>query len=131
MRARTPTGRHPAGVEEARPARSWVATALTGAALLVLVSFHMVAHHFVVEDVGGLRTYRQVLDYISHPAILVIEVVFLVVVTWHAVLGLRSVLYDLVLGARGRTAIDAGMTVLGLSTVGYGVALVAVLASRA
>lgn len=124
---RTPTGKG----GEARAARSWVATALTGAALLVLVTVHMVAHHFVVEDVGGLRSYRQVLDYISHPAIIVIEVVFLVVVTWHAVLGLRSVLYDLVLGARGRTTIDAGMTLLGLATVAYGIALVAVLASRA
>ena len=49
------------------------ATASSGVALLVLVTIHMVAHHFVVEEVGGLRTYAQVLDYIANPVIFVIE----------------------------------------------------------
>jgi hypothetical protein len=45
----------------------WWWTVGTGAALLVLVTVHMVAHHFVVEEVGGLRTYQQVLEYVSNP----------------------------------------------------------------
>lgn len=111
--------------------RTWRWTALTGVALLVLVTVHMVAHHFVVDAVGGLRTYRQVLDYIGHPVILAVEAVFLVVVTWHAMLGLRSVLFDLGLSDRAKRLVSRVLAGLGVVTVAYGLALIGVLASRA
>jgi succinate dehydrogenase hydrophobic anchor subunit len=100
-------------------------------ALLVLVTAHMVAHHFVVESVGGLRTYHQVLEYIGHPAIFTLECFLLLVVTAHALLGLRGVLFDMGFDARARRRIDAGLWVLGILTVGYGFFLVGTLASRA
>lgn len=111
--------------------RSWRWTAITGVSLLVLVTIHMVAHHFVVEEVGGLRTYQHVLDYISTPIIFAIEGVFLVVVTAHAMLGLRSVLLDFGLSERRRRLLERGLVVLGVVTVAYGFVLVGVLASRA
>lgn len=111
--------------------RTWKATAYSGVALLVLVTVHMVAHHFVVEEVGGLRTYAQVLDYISNPVMFVIEVLFLVVVTTHAMLGLRSVLFDFGLSVDAKRLVARGLLVLGILTVAYGVTLVSVLASRA
>ncbi|MGZ8579554.1 MAG: hypothetical protein ACXWWX_08540, partial [Actinomycetota bacterium] len=70
-----------------RSAREWRFTALTGVALLVLVTVHMIAHHFVVDGVGGLRTYDQVLDYVANPWIFTIEGLFLLFVTAHAMLG--------------------------------------------
>jgi succinate dehydrogenase hydrophobic anchor subunit len=121
-------GRPPRG---AGTTRAWRWTASTGAALLVLVTVHMVAHHFVVEDVGGLRSYRQVLEYVSHPAILTIEAFFLLVVTIHGLLGLRSVLFDLNLAIRARRRVDVGLWILGLATVAYGFFLLGTLASRA
>ncbi len=111
--------------------RSWRWTAFTGLGLLVLVTIHMVAHHFVVEEIGGLRTYRQVLEYIATPVIFVIEGAFLVVVTVHAMLGLRSVLLDLCISPRWRRALDRGLVALGIATVAYGFVLIGVLASRA
>jgi succinate dehydrogenase hydrophobic anchor subunit len=111
--------------------RTWRWTALTGVALLVLVTIHMVANHFVVEEVGGLRTYQQVLDYIANPVIFVLEIVFLVVVTWHSMLGLRSVLFDFGLSARRRHLLNRGLAVLGVLTVAYGITLISILASRA
>jgi succinate dehydrogenase hydrophobic anchor subunit len=114
-----------------RRSRTWRATAYSGAALLVLVTVHMVAHHLVVEEVGGLRTYAQVLDYISNPVMLVIEILFLVVVTTHAMLGLRSVLFDFGLSLRAKRVATRGLMVLGIVTVAYGVTLIGVLASRA
>ena len=111
--------------------RTWKATAGSGVALLVLVTVHMVAHHFVVEEVGGLRTYAQVLDYIANPIIFVIEILFLVVVTTHAMLGLRSVLFDFGLSTRAKRMVARGLLVLGVVTVAYGVTLISVLASRA
>jgi succinate dehydrogenase hydrophobic anchor subunit len=111
--------------------RTWVWTAGTGVALLVLVTIHMVAHHFVVERMGGLRTYQDVLDYVANPVMFVIECVFLVVVTIHSMLGLRSVLFDFGLSVRTKHLIDRGLVVLGVLTVAYGFLLIGVLASRA
>jgi succinate dehydrogenase hydrophobic anchor subunit len=128
MGARPDPPEDPVGA--ARPS-SWLSTALTGMALLVLVTVHMVAHHFVVQEVGGLRTYDQVLAYVSHPLILAIETTFLVVVTWHAMLGLRAVMLDLALPARLERLVRPGVTVLGVVTVVYGLVLLGTLASRA
>lgn len=121
--------------ERPRSSRSqtvvWRATAFTGIALLVLITVHMVAHHFVVESVGGLRTYDQVLDYIANPVIFTIEALFLVVVTVHAMLGLRSVLFDVATGERARALISRGLIALGTLTIAYGLVLIGVLAARA
>jgi succinate dehydrogenase hydrophobic anchor subunit len=115
----------------ARSAREWRLTTLTGVALLVLLTVHMVANHFVIDSVGGLRDYDQVLDYIANPAIFTIESFFLLFVTLHAMLGLRSVLYDLDPGPRLRRWIDVGLVTLGLATLAYGYFLIGTLASRA
>jgi succinate dehydrogenase hydrophobic anchor subunit len=109
----------------------WRATAFTGIALLALITVHMVAHHFVVESVGGLRTYDQVLDYIANPVIFAIEGLFLVVVTVHAMLGLRSVLFDVATSERARAWISRVLVALGALTVAYGLVLIGVLAARA
>jgi len=112
-------------------ARSWLATTLTGVALLVLLAVHMVANHFVLRSVGGLRSYHQVLEYIRHPAILTIESLFLLVVTVHAMLGLRGVVLDLDPSPRALRWIDIGLTTLGVLTLSYGFFLIGTLASRA
>jgi succinate dehydrogenase hydrophobic anchor subunit len=109
----------------------WLATAVTGVALVLLITVHMVAHHFVVGGTGGLRSYRQVLEYIANPVIFTIELLFLVVVTVHAMLGLRSVLFDLATSEGARAWISRALVVLGVVTVAYGVTLVVTLASRA
>jgi succinate dehydrogenase hydrophobic anchor subunit len=106
-------------------------TALSGVALLVLLTIHMVANHFVIESVGGLRSYRQVIEYIGDPLILVVETLFLIVVTMHAMLGLRSVIFDFGLSDRAQRWVDRSLTVLGVATVVYGLVLLSVLASRA
>ena len=121
----------PSGSGAGSRSRSWRWTAWSGVALLVLVTVHMVAHHFVVERVGGLRTYHQVLEYIGNPWIVTIEAIFLVVVTIHAMLGLRSVVLDLGLSAPMKRWLERGLVVLGVLTVAYGFILIGVLASRA
>ncbi len=119
----------------ARPVRSagggwgWLLQVITGAALLVLVVVHLVAQHFVVQAPGGLRDHAQVLAYLSNPVIVVIESLFLVAVTWHAMLGVRSILLDLGLGEIGRRRVTAGVTTVGALTLGYGFWMIAVLAT--
>jgi succinate dehydrogenase hydrophobic anchor subunit len=125
----TPTTRRP--IPGGKSVRVWRWTVITGVALLVLLVVHMIAHHFVVDEVGGLRTYQQVLEYIASPLIFTVECFFLTIVTTHALMGLRAVLFDMGFGQRTRRRIDAGLWVLGLATVAYGFFLVGTLASRA
>ena len=106
-------------------------TSLSGVALLVLLTVHMVANHFVIESVGGLRSYRQVIQYIGDPVIIAVETLFLVVVTIHAMLGLRSVLFDFGLSDATKRWVSRGLVALGAVTIGYGLLLIGVLASRA
>lgn len=124
-----PTKRRP--IPGGRSVRVWRWTVITGVALLVLLVVHMIAHHFVVQEVGGLRSYQQVLDYIASPLIFTVECFFLVTVTTHALLGLRAVLLDMGFSGRARRRIDLGLWVLGIATVAYGFFLVGTLATRA
>jgi succinate dehydrogenase membrane anchor subunit len=122
----------PATMEPPAPhARAWRWTAGTGCALVVLVTVHMIANHFVVEGSGGLRDYRQVLDYLAHPVIFVIEALLLTTVTIHAMLGIRSIVLDLSPSPRTRRRLERGLWVLGVVTVAYGLSLLTTLAGRA
>jgi succinate dehydrogenase hydrophobic anchor subunit len=82
-----------------RPTFAWLAQVVSGVLLLVLLTVHMVAQHFVVE--GGLRTYDQVIAWIRNPLVFAVETLLLVCVTWHGIAGVHAVLLDL--GLRGRT----------------------------
>ncbi len=105
----------------------WFGQALSGVLLLILLGLHMIAHHFVVE--GGLRTYQDVLVYIRNPLITVLELLFLVVVSYHAMVGLRAVLFDLGLSATQEKWVTVTVTVLGSAMVIYGIWLTLVLVS--
>ncbi len=102
----------------------WFIQVVTGALVLVLVTLHMIANHFIVP--GGLRDFHDVVEYLRTPIILVLEVAFLVVVTWHGLLGLRAVLFDFGLSPRTERAITWILTVVGIATVAYGLWLTSV-----
>jgi succinate dehydrogenase hydrophobic anchor subunit len=107
----------------------WFWQAVTGIALLGLLGLHMVAHHFVAE--GGIRDYQQVIEYLSNPLIVVTEIAFLIVVTIHAVLGVRAILFDLGLSARTERTVTLVLTVIGVVTVLYGFWLTYTIISQA
>lgn len=107
----------------------WLVQAITGLLLVVLLGLHMVAHHFVTE--GGLRNYQDVLAYVSNPAIFVIEIIFLLVVTPHAMLGLRAILQDLGLSQQAAKTVDGLLTVAGIIIIIYGIWLAVALQQAA
>jgi succinate dehydrogenase hydrophobic anchor subunit len=113
-----------------RSARAWRWTAGTGIALGLLAAAHIVAQHFVVHGIGGLRTYKQVLDFVANPVMFTLECGFLFAVTIHAMLGIRSVLHDFDLRARTRRRLDRGLWLLGTLTIAWGLILLITLASR-
>ena len=113
-----------------RSARLWHWTAGSGMALVGLATLHIVAQHFVVHQTGGLRTYSEVLSYIANPVIFFLEAGFLVAVTIHAMLGIRSVLHDLDLSPGVARRLDRTLWALGTITVLYGMGLLVTLAVR-
>jgi succinate dehydrogenase hydrophobic anchor subunit len=114
----------------ARSARVWRWTAGSGIALVALATLHIVAQHFVVHQKGGLRTYSEVLSYVGNPVIFVLESCFVVVVTIHAMLGVRGILHDLDLVPRTARHLDVALWVIGTLTVAYGMGLLITLAAR-
>jgi succinate dehydrogenase cytochrome b556 subunit len=107
---------------------TWVFQVVSGVLLVLLLGVHIAAQHFVAA--GGLRNYAQVLSYLGNPAMVAIECAFVVVLIWHAMLGLRAVLLDLGFGPRGQAMVTRGVLVLGTATAAYGFWLIATLASR-
>ena len=113
-----------------RSARVWYWTAGSGVALVLLATMHIVAQHFVVHQKGGLRTYGEVLSYVSSPVIFVLETGFLFAVTIHAMLGIRGILQDLDLSPRAARRLEATLWLVGTVTVAYGMVLLVTLALR-
>ena len=117
---------------ETQPGRrgslAWIMQVISGVLLLLLLGAHIVTQHFVVK--GGLRDYAQVLSYLSNPVVLAVESLFVIVLIWHAMLGLRAVLLDFGFGRRGQALITWSVAVLGAVTAAYSFWLIATLAAR-
>jgi succinate dehydrogenase / fumarate reductase membrane anchor subunit len=95
----------------------WIWQAATGVGLLGLLGLHFIANHFIVK--GGLRDFADVVAYLRNPLVLVLEVLFLICVTAHALLGVRGILFDFGFGDRAERLISQALTVVGVLTVGY------------
>ena len=99
----------------------WFLQAVSGLLLILVLGLHMVANHFVVE--GGLQTYQDVINYLSNPLIFVIETIFLIVVSVHAMLGVRALIFDLGISEQAGKRVTAVLAVLVVAIVGYGLIL--------
>jgi succinate dehydrogenase hydrophobic anchor subunit len=111
-----------------KPSWGWIVQAITGVLVLVLITVHMIANHFIVSR--GLRNFDDVAAYLSNPIVIVWEVVFLAVVTWHGLLGLRAILFDFGFSPVIERRITRILTVVGVVAVVYGMWLTAVIVSR-
>jgi len=96
----------------------WLVQALSGLVLAVLLFLHLTANHFIVK--GGLQTYQDVVSYLSNPLIFVLEVIFLIAVTIHALLGVRAIILEIGLTRRFIPVIDRVLQGLGFMIIGYG-----------
>jgi succinate dehydrogenase / fumarate reductase, membrane anchor subunit len=104
--------------QEPKASFGWLWQVVTGIALVILLGLHLIANHFIAK--GGLRDFADVLAYLRNPVFLVLEVLFLVVVTTHAMLGVRAILVDFGLSERAEKRLSQVLTAVGIVTVGYG-----------
>lgn len=115
----TPRSLEEMAAKRDRSGSLWLVQAFSGLLLVLILGLHMIAHHFVVE--GGLRNFQQVLDYISNPFIFATEVLFVIVATVHALLGVRAIFIDLRPSAGALRAVNWILTIVGLATIAYGI----------
>lgn len=113
----------------ARGIPSFVGQVVSGVALLVLLGLHMIAQHFVVTT--GLRFYDDVIAWLRNPVVIAVEVAFLVFVTYHALLGIRAIVFDFGFSERTERRITNIFWVVGIVTVFYGIVLFAAILNAA
>jgi succinate dehydrogenase / fumarate reductase membrane anchor subunit len=106
----------------------WFLKILTGFLVIVVLIIHLIVNHLIVE--GGLLTYADVVRYYQNPIIPIMEIVFLIFVVTHALMGLRSVLLDLHPSNKVLKLINYGLVVLGVGSIAYGTWLILVIVGR-
>lgn len=104
--------------QEPKATLAWLWQVITGLGLVLLLGLHIIAQHFIVK--GGLRDFAAVLVYLRSPIFLVLEVLFLIVVTTHAVLGARAILLDFGISTRAEKVLSRALAGVAVLTVGYG-----------
>ena len=105
-------------VEEPKASSAWYWQMFTGIALVLLLGLHFIANHFIAK--GGIRDFADVVSYLRNPIILILEVLFLVVVATHAMLGVRAIVIDFGISDHAEKRLNQSLTVIGVLTVGYG-----------
>lgn len=103
---------------EPKTSSAWLWQVITGVGLVILLGLHIIANHFIAK--GGLRDFAEVLAYLRNSLFLVFEVLFLIFVTTHTMLGIRAIVTDFGLSDRAATWLSRILTVAGVLTVGYG-----------
>ena len=96
---------------------------------MFLLGLHIIAQHFVAAE--GIRSFQDVLNYIRNPFVFLLEVLFLMVVTYHAMLGLRAVITDLGWTRLQENRVNVILTIVGIVLVVWGVYLAGFLAAGA
>ena len=102
---------------------------ISGAALLLLLALHLVAQHLVVPT--GLRATDDVITGLRSPVMLAMEVAVLAFIAYHALLGVRVVLFDIGFSIRTEARIERLLSIAWIVTVVYGVALFAAILNAA
>ncbi len=94
----------------------WVAQAISGVLLLVLLGIHLLVNH----TESGMLDYQAVVARFKNPVTFTIETVFLLVVIFHAFNGVRGVLLDYVRSERLNRLVSRGLAGLGVAAAAYG-----------
>ncbi len=113
---------------QARQSLVWIGQAVSGVLLIIILLLHMYFQHFQAQ---GLLDAGEVVGHVSSPIIFALEILFIIVVTYHALLGIRAIVFDLSLSESTRRNISVGLTILGGATAVYGVILAILIQSQA
>ena len=108
----------------------WLIKIVTGPLLLLVIALHFTVNHYMGSMSSGLMTYEDIVAYYQNPLIPAIEIVFLVTVVAHSLIGLRGIILDMNPSRRLLNAVTWLLVVFGVFSVGYGVWLALAIASQ-
>ena len=100
----------------------WFIQAGLGILLIVLLSIHLLVNHWIAPQ--GLLSHADVVRYYDVPGVALMEILFLVIVTSHCLLGLHSILLDMNLSSNLKIALTWLLVILGITVVIYGTRLI-------
>src|SRR6185503_5870258 len=108
----------------------WLIKIATGPLLLLVLILHLTVNHYMGSTSAGLMTYADVIKYYQNPIIPAIEILFLITVVTHSLLGLRGIVLDMNPSRRILNVITWLLVILGVSSVVYGIWLALAIASQ-
>lgn len=108
----------------------WLTKIVTGPLLLVVLGLHFTVNHYMGSMPSGLMTYDDVIRYFQNPIIVAIEILFLVTVVTHSLIGFHGILLDMHPSRNILIIFTWLHVILGISAVGYGIWLALTIASK-
>jgi succinate dehydrogenase / fumarate reductase membrane anchor subunit len=108
----------------------WLIKIVTGPLLVIVLVLHFTVNHYLGSMPTGLMTYDDVIRYFQNPIIPAIEILFLVTVVTHCLIGLRGIIIDLNPSRSTLNIVTWFFVILGISSVGYGIWLALTIASK-
>ena len=108
---------------------TWLLKVATGPLLVLVLALHFTVNHYLGSMSSGLMTYADVIRYFQNPLIVGIEILFLVTVVTHSLLGFHGILLDLH-PPRALLLLSTWLhVIIGVSAVAYGIWLALKIAS--
>lgn len=108
----------------------WLVKIVTGPLLILVLILHLTVNHYIGSLPSGLMTYEDIVRYYQNPIIPAIEILFLIVVVIHSLIGLRGIILDMNPSRQVLTVVTWAMSLLGVFSVGYGIWLALTIASK-
>ncbi len=105
----------------------WFLKMVTGLVIVLVLSVHLIVNHYLPE--GGLMRYEDVIAYFSNPLVVLMEIIFLVTVVPHALIGVRSIILDLNPSKGSTRLINWILVLVGTTVIIYGIWLALTVAS--
>lgn len=103
----------------------WLVKVILGGLIVLLLGLHFIVNHMVAPQ--GLLSWADVVKYYQNPIIPAIEIIFLIVVVAHSLIGTRSVILDMNPSNTVLKVLDVLFWVVGIAAVVYGIWLVTVI----
>lgn len=108
----------------------WLIKIVTGPLLLLILGLHLTVNHYLGSTSSGLMTYEDVIRYFQNPLIVGIEILFLITVVTHSLIGLRGIFLDLHPSRKVLAISTWLLAIVGVSAVVYGIWLALTIAAK-
>ena len=108
----------------------WLVKMVTGPLLTLVFILHLAVNHYMGSLPSGLMTYQDIVHYYQNPIIPAIEILFLITVVTHSLIGLRGIILDMNPSRQILTLVNWLFSLFGVFSVLYGIWLALAIASK-